>query len=945
VARSEWSAAHTIQGGFALALACLAAVAAASYLSLVRFAEDEARLTRTDLVLNRLLSLRAAESAAESRGRGYLISGDEADLGPFRKAVGQVNSDVAALRQLTAGNSVQQQRLAALAPLLGQQTGGLESLIGLRRTQGFEAARQALLIDSERKAHDSVVALTDEMMATESELLAQREARSRRSTLSTEAAVIASGALAVLLVGIAVIAMRRDLAGRQRAEQALRAFNEHLELRVAERTAELARMNDSLQRSERRFRAFVNATSDAIYEMSPDWSELRRLDGRNFIPDTTAPRRDWLEKYVHPDDRAQLLLAVGEAIRARSTFELEHRVIRVDGTVGWVFSRAIPIVSGAGEVTEWFGAASDVTERKEAEAKLRSQLERLNLLDQVTRAISERQDVRSILQGVSASLEARLHVELCCILRYDAAGDYLAVAGRGLQGAQLAEELGIREGARVEIESSGLTRCLGGQLVYEPDVRRVRSVFLERLAGAGLRALAAAPLLVESRLFGILVTARRAPDSFSSAECEFLRQLSEHVAVAAQQAQLYQSLQAAYDDLRHSQQTVMQHERLLALGKMASGVAHDINNAISPIGLYTHFLLRRENGLSATARSQLEIIQRAADDVAETVARMREFYRSREPQQPLLPLDLNRVVRQAIDLTSARWSDMAHERGVVIDVRPELAADLPAVAGIESELRDALTNLIFNAVDAMPEGGTLWLRTCVAGGGAAEPGGAVVQLDVIDTGVGMDEDTRRRCIEPFFTTKGERGTGLGLAMVYGAMQRHGAELEVQSEPGKGTCMRLSFPVRSASADAAAAAESARAIGPLRILLVDDDPLILKSLGDTLEADGHRVRTADGGQAGIDAFQAAQSAGAPFQAVITDLGMPHVDGRKVAAAVKTAAPDTLVVLLTGWGRRMVSDGELPAYVDRILGKPPKLAELHAALALHADASKSAAAAPG
>ncbi len=217
-------------------------------------------------------------------------------------------------------------------------------------------------------------------------------------------------------------------------------------------------------------------------------------------------------------------------------------------------------------------------------------------------------------------------------------------------------------------------------------------------------------------MFGVLVAARRAAHSFSSGECEFLRQLSEHVALAAHQAQLYGALQQAYDDLRQTQQAVMQQERLRALGQMASGIAHDINNAISPVALYTESLLETETDLSPQGRAATwKSIQRAIDDVAATVARMREFYRQREPQLALAPVDVNLLVQQVLDLTRARWSDMPQQRGIVIDLRTELAADLPHDHGRESEIREALTNLVFNAVDAMPEGGTLTLRTSCIG--------------------------------------------------------------------------------------------------------------------------------------------------------------------------------------------------------------------------------------
>jgi signal transduction histidine kinase/ActR/RegA family two-component response regulator len=411
--------------------------------------------------------------------------------------------------------------------------------------------------------------------------------------------------------------------------------------------------------------------------------------------------------------------------------------------------------------------------------------------------------------------------------------------------------------------------------------------------------------------------------------------LSEHVALAAHQAQLYTALQQAYDDLRQTQQTVMQQERLRALGQMASGIAHDINNALSPVALYAESLLEREAGLSEKGRSHLVTIQRAIEDVAQTVSRMREFYRQREPQMVLARVDLNRLVDQVISLTRARWNDLPQERGVVIRLSAELAERLPAVMGAESEIRDALTNLIFNAVDAMPDGGALVLRTRVGSASAGAHNGnptGQVSLEVCDTGVGMDEDTRRRCLEPFFTTKGERGTGLGLAMVFGMAQRQSATLEIDSAPGKGTTVRLIFPgAPSAVVETPGPAAPAEPIQRLRILVVDDDPLLIQSLRDTLEGDGHLVTVADGGQKGIDTFAAAHQNGDAFAVVITDLGMPYVDGRRVAAAVKAVSPTTPVILLTGWGERLVAENDVPPHVDRVLSKPPKLHLLRQALA--------------
>jgi CheY-like chemotaxis protein len=236
-------------------------------------------------------------------------------------------------------------------------------------------------------------------------------------------------------------------------------------------------------------------------------------------------------------------------------------------------------------------------------------------------------------------------------------------------------------------------------------------------------------------------------------------------------------------------------------------------------------------------------------------------------------------------------------------------------------------------VDAMPEGGTLTLRSNSLGATPAPVTDAPktrVLVEVCDTGIGMSEAVRSRCLEPFFTTKGERGTGLGLAMVYGMVQRHSAELEIHSEAGAGTTVRLIFPIAATNASAPDATD-VQPLGRLRILLVDDDPLILQSLQDLLEKEGHVIGVAEGGQAGIDKFRFAQQFGTPFDMVITDLGMPHVDGRSVATAIKSRAPAVPIVLLTGWGYRLQAQGDVPQHVDCVLSKPPKLHELRAALA--------------
>src|SRR6266404_463752 len=879
--------------GFAFALACLAVIGVVSYLSVVRLKQNAAWVEHTHQVLGSLELLLAAATDSETAERGYVITGDEEYLEPYRQAAAVIDSQMRHLRELTADNRAQQQRLDSVMALVTERLAILRGVIDLRRDQGFAAAQGEILTGKGKQFHDRIRRLIAQMEDTETSLLKEREQRTKQSSALAQAVIFGGGFLACGLVSLALWAIRRDFAGRARADRALRDAKDQLELRVRQRTAELEKAGETNARQ-----AFIiESSDDAIASKGLDgiitsWNPgAERLFGYSAQEAVGKP----MAMLIPPEHSSEEPTILARIARGETTDHFETVRVAKDGRKIYVSVTISPIRDSQGRIIGASKIARDITDRKLAQVKVQAQLARLNLLHQITRAIGERQDIQSIFQVVIRTLEEHLPVDFCCICLYDPAENCVIVTSVGSHSEALAMELAMTAQARIEIDQNGLSQCVQGRLVYEPDITQVPFPFAQRLARGALTSMVAAPLLVESKVFGVLIAARRQAHGFSSGECEFLRQASEHVALAAHQAQLYSALQQAYDDLRQTQKAVMQQERLLALGQMASGIAHDINNAISPVALYTESLLEKEPGLSPRTRSSLEIIQRSVDDVGRTVARMREFYREREPQLMLVPVDMNLLVRQVVDLTRARWSDMAQQRGIAIQVRTDLAPVMPAIMGADNEIREALINLIFNAVDAMPDGGPLTLRTRVVqekGLHSEEsPARKFVQVEVIDAGVGMDEDTRRRCLEPFFTTKGERGTGLGLAMVYGTMQRHSADIEIESAVGKGTTMRLSFAIPTTPAVAAAAAAGA-APPPLRILVVDDDPLVLKSLRDALEGDGHGVTTADGGQAGIDAFLAAQAQSNQFPVVITDLGMPYVDGRKVSTAVKAAAPATM-----------------------------------------------------
>jgi signal transduction histidine kinase/ActR/RegA family two-component response regulator len=403
-----------------------------------------------------------------------------------------------------------------------------------------------------------------------------------------------------------------------------------------------------------------------------------------------------------------------------------------------------------------------------------------------------------------------------------------------------------------------------------------------------------------------------------------------------EQARSRTELQAAYDELRQTQESVVQQERLRALGQMASGIAHDVNNALSPVLAFSELLLKKEPNLSASARKHLTNIRVSAEDIAQIVARLSEFYRRNDKSETLHPVSPAKLIEQVKELTSPCWHDIPESHGVAIEVQSRFDQFLPSLYCNEFEIREALTNMILNSVDAMPKGGliTLGARSVSQPDAVGRNGKAThVILEVSDNGIGMDENTRQHCLEPFFSTKRLRGgSGLGLAMVYGTAQRHRGRIEIESEVNKGTTVRLILPLSppppSKAAVVGGAAEPDRS---LRVLFIDDEPLLREMIQEVLSFHQHQVESAEGGEAGMAMFEKAKAKGQPFDVVITDLGMPGMDGKQVAERVKASSPKTPVILLTGWGMMLEEKGEGMSNVDALMNKPPRANDLLQVLA--------------
>jgi len=362
-------------------------------------------------------------------------------------------------------------------------------------------------------------------------------------------------------------------------------------------------------------------------------------------------------------------------------------------------------------------------------------------------------------------------------------------------------------------------------------------------------------------------------------------------------------------DRKRMEEQLFQAEKLRAVGEMASGVAHDFNNALAAILGNTQLLLYTAQG--EELRETLKIIEKVAKDSSQTVRRLQDFTRKRAPQE-LFKVDINAIVKDSIEITKPKWKDEAQGRGIRIEVVSHLE-DIPLVSGSASELREVITNMIFNAIEAMHDGGRIEIRTFSKG--------RDVFIQISDTGVGIAEETKKKIFEPFFTTKPFTNTGLGLSMSYGIVKRFGGEIEVESKAGQGAAFTITLPIGEDKDEETVDSQPIKKGRRARILVIDDDEFVRNVLSRTLAQADHQVTLAEDGGKGVQLFREGA-----FDMVLTDLGMPGVSGWEVCRMIKEISPHTPVGMVTGWGDERHRGKMEECGLDFFISKPFDFAQI-------------------
>ena len=543
------------------------------------------------------------------------------------------------------------------------------------------------------------------------------------------------------------------------------------------------------------------------------------------------------------------------------------------------------------------------------ETELKAQ--RLLLTDEINRAISSTLDLDSIFKVTVDKLKKVVNYERINLAywrpeigSFELSAIYFADGRAKLNVATVipAEDTLMYQAVKTK------SPLVVNKLALENNDKPVSRMFYAE----GIRSFVSIPIFSQTDVIAVLTLTSESHNGFDSQAVEMLRSVASHLSVAIKNARLFLDLQRAYDNLKRTQDQLVQSEKLRALGEMAGGVVHDFNNVLASILGRTQLLLRRlEQGESASEekiKEGLKIIEKVATDGSKILSRIHEFTKMK-PEKSFTPVNLNDIVEDALDLTRLYWEKEGLARGVEIKVERELGK-ISSVKGNPSELREVFTNIIINSIDAMPQGGKIKVKS--------SQDKEKVWVEISDSGIGMSEEVRKRVFEPFFTTKGRKGTGLGMSVAYSIVTRHAGEILIESQPSKGSIFTVilskSFEKKSAPIERHEEKKSQK-VGTAHILIVDDEESLRDILEEMLLAGGYKVTQAAGGIEGLAVFQKEN-----IDLLITDLGMPGMSGWEFVDKVKEIKPALPVILTTGWGAQVSPEDIDSKGISMVMDKP-------------------------
>ncbi len=554
----------------------------------------------------------------------------------------------------------------------------------------------------------------------------------------------------------------------------------------------------------------------------------------------------------------------------------------------------------------------ELYQEKAISQSLEERLQELKTLFEVSTLVNSEIELPLILDLISKTVRDYLQADRCSVLLTDKIkGKLVCVSAHGVSSEKIKNsELNPDQSVAGWVMTHGEPLLLGEEL-QEDKFRNFISKD-EKISSS-----LAVPLKVKNEVKGVLnVCMVKGERKFNDADLKLVSILAQNAAVSIEKAELYQEvkkqtevLKKTLEDLKNTQGQLIQSEKMRVLGDLAAGIVHDFNNILGIITGRSELLLKqvKEEGLI----KGLMLIEQVANDGAEIIRRLREYTKIGQ-ESIFIKVDLSRLLRQVVELTSFKWKDEAQAKGININIDMDLKEVSP-IAGNPSEIREVFVNLLLNAIEALPRGGKIILGTRMEG--------ELVTAWVQDNGIGMEEEVKSRIFEPFYTLKGEKGMGLGLTIVSGIVAKHRGSMTVDSDPGKGTCIWLRFPVCGKVLEDE---EKITVIDfqPANILVIEDEKNMREIIYEMLSEQGHSITLAVDGNQGLEFFKKGA-----YDLVLTNLSMPEMSGLKVVKEIKSADPKVKVALMTGCEAQTKEEEEAKAQgVDFLIPKPFKKSQL-------------------
>jgi signal transduction histidine kinase len=440
-----------------------------------------------------------------------------------------------------------------------------------------------------------------------------------------------------------------------------------------------------------------------------------------------------------------------------------------------------------------------------------------------------------------------------------------------------------------------------------PDAKKDKRFYgkTDEMSGFETKSILCVPLKAKTKMIGVLEVINKVDDtSFTEEDAMLLNIFANQAAVAIENARFYGELKDRYEEEKQLQEKLAESEKLRAMGLMASGVAHDFNNMLAII--FGNIDLAEVEDNKDMILKRLAKIKRAAVDSANIIKRLQKFTKTNSEDTPFQPVKYNDLVREAIEISTPMWKDGPQAKGISIEIVDALTEEEFIILGNETDLREAIINMIFNSVNAMPQGGKIHL--------AMYTKNEDIYLEISDNGIGMTEETKRRIFDPFFTTKGVNHSGLGMSMLYGTIKMHNGSIDIKTKPGEGTMFTIVLPKGKEEVEKKdEKLDPVVEIKEANIMIIDDEPEIGEVLSEILSSQGHQTRVFDSGKGGLEAFKKGS-----YEVLITDLGMPGVSGWEVINIARQIQPSVVVGIITGWD---ISEEEAKQKgVDFLINKP-------------------------